>query len=95
MVAGVTIFMQNMRPSIHNSFVVSNEIKNHFLHWRHDIQHNDTQLNDTQHNGLICDTQDDSLVCRYAECLYAECRFAEFVMQSVLAPLNPLSFGSE
>jgi hypothetical protein len=25
--------------------------------WRHDTQHNDIQLNDTQHNGLICDSQ--------------------------------------
>ncbi len=28
-----------------------------FLQWRHATQHDDIQLNDTQHNGLICDTQ--------------------------------------
>ncbi len=25
--------------------------------WRHYTQHNDIQYNDTQHKGLICDTQ--------------------------------------
>ncbi len=25
--------------------------------WGHDIQHNDTQPNDTEHYELICDTQ--------------------------------------
>ncbi len=33
-------------------FVVASSYK-----WQHDTQHNDIQLNDTQHNGLICDSQ--------------------------------------
>jgi hypothetical protein len=27
-----------------------------------------SQYNDTQHNGLNCDTQNNSIHCRYAEC---------------------------
>ncbi len=32
---------------------------------------------DTQHNGLICDTQLKSIAYDYAECRYVECRYAE------------------
>ncbi len=57
--------------------------------WRHDIQHNDNQLNDTQNNGLIYDTQHNSInsmECPFAgcrilivmfKCHYAECRYTE------------------
>jgi hypothetical protein len=46
---------------------------------------NDFQINDTQHIGLICDTQYNSIECHlaerqlfcYSECHYAECRHAE------------------
>ncbi len=41
--------------------------------WQHgtphkDIQHNSIQHYDTQYNGLICDTQHNSIACHYAEC---------------------------
>ncbi len=48
------------------------------LRWRHDIQHNNTQ-----HKGLVCNTQHKNTPyrvqseCRYADCRYAECRYAE------------------
>ncbi len=46
--------------------------------WRYDIQHDDIQLNDTQHNGraLLCWVS-FMLTVTYAECHYAECRYAE------------------
>jgi len=61
-------------------------------HWRHDIHHNYTQHNDiehydTQHKGLICDTQHTwhlALLCHYAECCYAECRILFFIMMNVI-----------
>jgi hypothetical protein len=28
-----------------------------FSEWRHDAQHNNIQFKDSQHNGVICDTQ--------------------------------------
>jgi len=44
---------------------------------RHDVQHNNTQYNDIQHKGLICDFQLKDThcnKCHYAERLYSECR---------------------
>jgi hypothetical protein len=51
------------------------------MNCRHDTQLNDIHHNDTQHVGLISDTQHNNtaillnvaLYC-YAECRYAECR---------------------
>ncbi len=52
---------------------------------RYDIQHNDIQLNDTQHKGIICDTRHEIhqakmtlIIMAPAEhCCYVECRYAE------------------
>ena len=59
---------------------------------RHDIHHDGTQHNDTQHNGLVLtlsiyDIQNDGIECHYhaegrvfdcfADCRYAKCHHAE------------------
>jgi len=64
---------------------------------RHDIQHNDTQ-----HSGLICDTQHNGTSlkskkchfakCRYAECCYAECRGAFKTLLFIVFLINFLLF---
>jgi len=47
---------------------------------RHDTQHNDIQHNyDTQHEGLVCDSQHNN-----AECCFVECRILFIVMLSVI-----------
>ncbi len=55
------------------------------------VRCNDIQHNDTQHKGLICDTQHKwhsalmtlsiitlCIECNYAECRYAECHYAQW-----------------
>jgi hypothetical protein len=64
------------------------------FHWRHDTQQNDIQRNNTQHKGLICDTQHKN--CYYAECrifdYYAECHYAECGSALSLAWTKTLAF---
>jgi hypothetical protein len=54
--------------------------------WCHNIQHIDTQHNDAQHKGLICDTQNSNTLVEfhYAECLYAECDLLLIVLLNVI-----------
>jgi hypothetical protein len=54
--------------------------------WRHGIQHNDTQ-----HNGVICDTQHNETrhTSIRIECSYAECRDYLNVMVTLVSVVTP------
>ncbi len=60
----------------------------------HDIQHNDTQLNDIRHNGSHVMPSVIHAACRaqslYAECHYAECRYA-----ACCGTKKPVSFSRQ
>jgi NLI interacting factor-like phosphatase len=60
---------------IQNALVTNTLVAKLGLWRRHDIEHNNTQ-----HKGLICDTQQNTIECRYAVSWYmyccAECRGA-------------------
>ncbi len=55
---------------------------------RHDTLHNDIQHYETQNNGLICNTQHNTIESHYAECLKAESRNCYYYTESHHAECN-------